>query len=270
MIFRNQKPYDERAKERREEGKTKKSPVAQYERTGLTYTQRAKQRRAEEQGKAEAEKARKTQEATQRQVEIEATPARLRRPANVWTDLIAQWQGRGYDPAVRAKLREYKRREKEEDKKIDAEMAERERRHRIETDPKVKDALAHCALASQFATESEREQWAIAKGLAEGGAIDKYWALSKTLTEHAKDREQARLNGEADRLGKLQADFNESETRLNATLACARQALKASGVTEPVVIEPVVIEPVVTEPVVIEPVVIEPVVTEPAVTEAPA
>jgi len=230
MFFQDHRTYAERAKERREnEGKGKKSSVTRYDRPSLTYDQRATQRRAEEQGRRAAEKTHLEEEEAARKKTLAETPEHLRRPRNVWTDLIAQWQGREYDPSVRAKLKEYRRREKKREKEIDLEMEEKERKHRIETDQKVIDALKHCGLASQFATDDEREHWAVARGLAEGGALEKYWEAARVLTEKAREREQARLNTEADKLGELKKQHDEASARLDAALESARQALAAAG-----------------------------------------
>ena len=232
---RSHKSYSERAAERRAADAAKRDAQRAAEQTARaveidtrSYAERAQARRDEAFGRLQAEKIAEQEVREREAARLAALPDHARRPRNVWAELIEKWQSKSYDPAIRAKIDRYAELAKAEDLRIDAIVAEKRRKHQIETDPAVKRALEHCACASQFASgEDEKQDWNVARGLAEGGAVDAYWQLAFDLVGRAKEREAARLAAEADKLAAQKQEFDAIAARHDAVLETVKQSVEA-------------------------------------------
>lgn len=187
--------YQERAALRREKEalapKEQRGPIT---RPDMSYGDRAALRRAADRGKREGEVRAAQTESARKAAVLAATPATFRRPANVWRDLEAVWESQAYRPEIARKLADYRDRAEKEDARIDAEMAEKQRRFDVESNPETALCRAHLASASLGAdTPEEKEAWARLAGLVEGGASAEYWDGSARLCAIRLEKSQAAL-----------------------------------------------------------------------------
>lgn len=210
----NKLSYEQRRAIRRAQGHTPTPPVV-HEVSPLSYEERRQMRRAEESGRREAGCLAETREAERKAAELAATPEHSRRPDNVWRKLITEWTPRSYLPEVARKIAEYERRADAEDARIDAEMADKARRHAVENPETVK-AREHLATASAAAaTLEERNEWGRLSGLIDSGQADAYWDGAAALVAARLSRLQARQAEEADRKAAQDAAYDAARAAVD-------------------------------------------------------
>jgi hypothetical protein len=142
----------------------------------LPYDQRAKQRRAEQQGREEGRRLARIAEQEKKKAELEATPEHERRPENIYRKMIEARKTDAWRKEVKPRLREYERLAKAEEARIDAEMADKQVRFELESSPEYAKALDHWQRASERAeTPAEKAEWAKLKGFIEAGAFVAYY-----------------------------------------------------------------------------------------------
>jgi hypothetical protein len=150
----------------------------------LPESERRAIRRSEEQGRVEARQLAETARQVKRQAEYDATPEHLRRPENIFTRLIAEWESKSYRPDVAAKIKAYREKEAQREREIGIEMADKLREFEVENNPETKPAREHWQKASAAAdTDEERREWARLKGLIDGGAAGTYWQEAQPILE---------------------------------------------------------------------------------------
>ena len=187
--------YAERAATRRAqeaESRAQRTPETPLQR-GLSYEERRRLRKAEELGAAEAATLAQEQERARQAAELAATPTHLRRPRNVWLDLLATMEGHASQPGMTQRIAEYKRRAEVEDERIKNEMEDKARRFEVESNPETAKAREHLLALGPGADEAESHELARLAGLVEGGGAAEYWAQVAPLTQArlAKVQERA-------------------------------------------------------------------------------
>ena len=207
--------YEQRKAARKAQANPLAPPIV-IQRPDQTYEQRKSSRKAEEQGRQEAVVIADAQEAARKAAELANTPEHLRRPRNVWRDLIDQWQGQAYRPEIAKKLDNYRLRAEKEDSRIDADMAERARRHAVETNPETIKAREHLATVSQGADDAERLELARLRGLIEAGGAADYWAQVQPLTQARLARLQERVAAETANRAEHDAEWEALQAELKA------------------------------------------------------
>ena len=189
-------------------------------RPDLTYEQRRALRKAEEQGKREAESLAERQEAARR--EAAQPPEHLRRPSNVWRDLIEQFRSQSFRPEIKAKIAKYEQLANVRDREIESEMAEKMRRYKVESNPETAKAREHLESASAGADPDEQREFARLRGLIEAGQAGAYWDEVRPILE-------ARLNRIQERVQAGEATLAEQEAAFQATKTEAEEIEKLLG-----------------------------------------
>jgi len=190
----SRKSFTQRRAERRQQDTERRAtqmqePTDRDSIFNLPYHERRQLRRAERQGQYEAEQNRRIEEQTKRQAEIDALPEHEKRPGNPWRDLIELRKKDSWRKDVAQRIKVYEREARIEDERIDALMAEKKRRHELESDNEYAKALAHWERADQSAeNEDERESLARLRGLIEGGDFGGYWQECQPLMESRLQR----------------------------------------------------------------------------------
>lgn len=230
----SQKSYAQRRAERREQDAARRAAQKQETPTheefyAMSYEQRKAMRLAAEQGKVESRQLAAIEEATARQAAIDATPEHLRRPENIFTRLIAEWQSKSYRPDVAAKIKVYTEKEVGRDREIEAEMADKLRQYEVENNPETKPAREHWQKASAGAeTDTERREWALLHGLIDGGAANRYWELAQPILERRLQSIEKKIVEHAGRQAPLAEEGKALATALEDT-----SALQVTEETDP-------------------------------------
>jgi hypothetical protein len=230
----NKLSYEQRRAARRQAEAEKraqqsKAPPARPDFYNQSYAERQRIRKAEEQGRQEAAVIAANQEAARKAADLAATPEHLRRPDNVWKRLIAEFQSQAFRPEIAKKIAEYQKRAEEEDRRIESIMAEKARRHSVETDPETVKAREHLASASQAAeTEEERREWAKLSAMIDCGQAAEYWNQSAALTQARVTRLQVRLAEEAGKSAAQDAALQAAKAELDTAAQSADGAVKAT------------------------------------------
>ena len=189
----------------------------------MTFDERQGLRKAEELGRREAASIAEQQQASRKAAELAAIPEHLRRPANVWRDLIRVHQSQSYRPEIVRKIADYEKRAILEDSRLDALMAEKARRHAVESNPETVKAREHHLSASAGAeTHEEKQEWARLSGLIEAGAANDYWNQAAPLMSARLAKLQERVSAEQ------AASLNQeaAEQAASEALADAMQIVK--------------------------------------------
>ena len=175
----------------------------------LPETERRAIRRAEEQGRLEGQQLANLQEAARQQAVIDATPPHLRRPDNIFTRLIAEWQSKAYRPDVAHKIKIYKEKEVEREREIEIEMADKLREFEVMNNSETKPAREHWEKANAAAeSPEEKREWARLKGLIDGGGANQYWQQCQPLIEKRLAAIQQRMD---EQIGKQAIVVGESK-----------------------------------------------------------
>lgn len=201
--------YQERRAERHaadaeRRSQKKQEPIGREPIFELPCDERRRLRRAEQQGQVEGEQRAAIEERAKKQAEHDATPIHLRRPENIFSRLIAEWDSKSYRPDVARKIKNYRKLETQRGKEIDAEMAERLRQYDVENNPETESAREHWEKASAAVeTEEERQEWARLKGLIEGGGAMDYWDQVAPIMQARLETIQAAIVEQAGRQAPL-------------------------------------------------------------------
>jgi hypothetical protein len=153
----------------------KNEPAARDPFYDLPESERRAIRRSEEQGRIAAQRLSAIESQAKRQAGIDGTPEHLRRPENIFTRLIAEWEGKSYRPDVAAKIKAYRKQEAQREKEIEIEMADKLRQYKVNNDPEVQRARAHLESARAGAEPQEQVELARLSGILSAGQSGAYW-----------------------------------------------------------------------------------------------
>lgn len=198
----------------------------------LSYDERRNIRRSEEQGRREGAQRAAIEEQAKKQAELDAVPEHERRPRNQWRDLIELRKRDAWRKDVAHRIKIYEREARAEDERIDAIMAEKKKRHEVESHSEYARALGHFERASQGAeSEQEREGFARLHGLIEGGDFAGYWRDCQPLMEQRLQRIREQVVEQAARQAPLAEEARElaAEQRAAEELQVKEEAPVESG-----------------------------------------
>jgi hypothetical protein len=172
----------------------------------LPLNERRRIRQAEEQGRREAQQLAAIEEQAKRQFDYDATPEHERRPRNTWRDLIEMRKPDAWRKDVAQRIKLYEKEARAEDERIDALMAEKQKRQELESAPEYARALAHWDRVSMDADADEAIELARLKGVIEGGGANRYWQEVHPLTETRLEKARAAVVENARRQARTAVD----------------------------------------------------------------
>lgn len=186
----------------------KQEPITRESIYDLPYADRRGLRRAEAQGRREAEQRAVIEEASRKQAEYDALPDHEKRPRNPWLDLIELRKPDAWRKDVARRIKVYEREARLEDERIDSLMAERKKRHEVESSSEHAQALAHWERGHVAAeSDEERQEWARLKSIVDAYPND-YWHEVAPIMQGRLQKLQERWN---EQLAKQAAVVEESK-----------------------------------------------------------
>ena len=131
--------------------------------------------------------------------------------------------GQSFRPEIKRKLHKYKQREKEEAKRIDALMEEKQQEHKRQTDPERLRALEHFNKLADGAEDPT--VLARLRAIIDSGSAAQYWSEVSPILEQ-------RLVGIQERLAKSTAEQTFSATEATEARAEAAEAQELLTATD--------------------------------------
>ena len=195
--------------------------------------QRQQLRQAEQQGRREAEQRVAAKEAARKQAEHDSLPEHERRPANQWWRMIEARKPDSWRPEVKRRLKEWERLAREEDERIDAMMAEKNRRYQLESSSEYARAADHLERISRDADPTELTTLAKLKGVIEAGGFSDYWEQCRPLMEQRLQRVQQQLADHAARQAPMDQQARTLAQREKAAAEGLHAAEQATAPVEP-------------------------------------
>lgn len=104
-----QRRAERRAANAERRAQQKQEPIGHDPIFDLPCDERRRLRRTEQQGRQEGEQRAAIEAKEQCRAEIAATPEHLRRPENVFSRLLSEWESKSYRPEIARKIRHYKK-----------------------------------------------------------------------------------------------------------------------------------------------------------------